>query len=135
MTILQVRTALETQLATVSSVPAIRYENVVYRPTPGTPWLSCTVMTARVRTAGVGVGIPDRADGVMILDLFYPPNAGSQAAETMMGNIRTAFPKGTILTASGQSVHIAYCEPAPQPGEDPDWYMRTVYIGWYAFGV
>ncbi len=135
MTIAQCRTALETQLATVTSVPAIAYENVVYQPTPGTPWLRCWVATSRIRTAGIGVGIPDRADGILIIDLFYPPNAGPQAADAMIDAIRVKFAKGTELTASGQVVHISFCEPNPIYGDDADWYMRSVHVGWYAFGV
>lgn len=131
MSLIQVRTALQTQLATISPALATAYENEPYTPVAGTPYQQVTILRAQPDNLEIGPIYTDR--GILQVNLFYPLNAGAGAAEARAELIRTAFAYGSSFVSGGVTVTIiATPEVAPARAED-DRFLVPVRIRFSAF--
>lgn len=106
-----VRSTLETRLATVSGIPATSrwaLENRVYEPEPGTVWLGARLspgaerlMTLPARNGWL------RRPGVWRLTLHFPIGSGIGESDTLSAAILAAFPAGlTIAMPGGTDLRI-----------------------------
>lgn len=132
MSITLAQRALEKALEGVSGIPVLAWENTGYEPVIGTPWARPLFKPFYHRSAGIGVGAPQKIEGLYLIDLFYPTGNGPAAAGAMAQTLINTFSPGTTLTESGTNVHVEYTErKAGEP--DGQWFMIPVTMKWYAY--
>lgn len=139
MTLVAVRSALQTALAAMTPALATAWENEDYRnadgsngsPTEGVPYQEVFLLAARparLETAGK----LRREQGYLQINLKYPLGVGSGAAEARANLIRDTFKDATSFTAAGVTTHIdGEAEIAPARNE-PDRYVTPVKVYFYA---
>lgn len=141
--LVNVHTALKTQLATVSGIPDLQYwatENEDFeKPKVGeliagaAPiWLRETFAPQPNKQASLGMsGYLVRQPGSWMLQVFVPKGTGKQFVEALAGRICAAFAPGSVCSANGQLVIIRTSN-APQGSNSDDWYLQPVTITWRA---
>lgn len=130
MSIVAVRTALETALAAMSPALATAWENTPYTPAEGTPHQRVFLIAAEPDNPEVGRLTTER--GFLQVSLAYPLNAGPGAANARAELIRSTFYRGRTFTASGVSTIVEKTpEIAPARIED-DRYVVPVKIRFFA---
>ena len=132
MSIVSIRTALETKLATVTFTGgSTAYENAPFTPVAGTPYQACYCLFAKPDNPTMGDGF-HRVLGIFQVNLFYPLSTGTGAPAAQAELIKTAFKRGTSLTSGSVTVHIDLT-PEIGPGRvDDDRFMIPVKIPFYA---
>ncbi len=116
MSVVAIRSALETALSAISPSLATTFENKAYTPVTGTPFQKAAVLFARPNNDEVSRA--HLAQGFMQVTLCYPTNAGPGAASARAELIRTTFYRGRSLTpVSGVTTNISDT-PEIMPGFD-----------------
>ena len=127
MSVVLIKTALETALATVTPALATSYANDGFTPpVPTTAWQRVDVLFARPSNREMG----DRHFelGFMQVRLMYRIGAGTAAMATRQELIRTTFKKGATFASGGITVLITET-PEITPGEvDGSFYSSLVKI-------
>lgn len=132
MSLANIRSALETQLNTITPALATAWENVPFLPVAGTPYQSAYVLMATPVNAELGYGAPFTEQGIFQINLFYPLDQGAAAAMAQAELIRSAFPFAKSLVANGTIVTIiATPEVSPARAED-DRYLVPVKVRFQA---
>lgn len=127
-----IRAALEKHLNALDDVPAIAWENVHFDPTIGTPHIKCNLTVSDTKAAAIGPNSKTRYDGIFYIDIFQPENQGPQAGDALSSAITSWFKHGTILTESGDLIHILKTQRfQSQPANS--WYLIPMMVTWYAF--
>ena len=127
-----IRAALETQLANVTDVPSIAYENVPFSPTTGQSYLEVRYVPVTRRPAVRGLNPQQRYDGIFAINCYAPEGNGPAAADTLAKNVMEAFEATTKLTHNSKTVYIDYAERQLAFVDSP-WYVVPVTIAWYAY--
>jgi hypothetical protein len=130
-----IRIALETQLLTVTGLPASAqraWENVRFEPTTGTTWVQATVLPAESRPAVMGGDPQQLYTGLFQVDIFTPEGEGPAEAETLADNVRLAFAVDDVFTSGSVNVRFRYSERIPAP-HSPPWYRARVNVAWYTY--
>ena len=131
MSITHVRAALETKLNAMAPALQTAWENVGYTPVTGTAYQACYLMPAEPENPTLGDGYY-REHGILQISLFYPLQAGPQAAEARAQLIRTTFARGTSMTSGGVTVRIEATPYIGQGRQDGDRWHVPVKIRWFA---
>lgn len=101
------------------------YENFTFTPPANAAWGKVTLLiggTAAFSLGPPGAGGSDRCDGIFQIDINYPLNSGTEAADLKFVAIRDAFFVGRKISYGGQTV---VCRAAsPSPGRIADGYWR-----------
>lgn len=128
-----IRTALETEIASITGIPASRaWENVVFRPVTGTPFVRMTLAPSASRPAVRGPSPQIRHDGLFLVDVVYPINEATASADTLADNIRAAYTVDDTFTSGSTTVRINYAERGPG-FIDGNWYRVPVTISWFSY--
>lgn len=130
-----IRAALEERLAVVSGFPSAAnraYENVRFVPTDGTTWARIATNFSRTRPAVRGPSPSERWDGLFLVDVFAPENAGPGAAFDLAYAIKAAYTVDDVLTKNGVNVRIDYAELGQGISTSP-WYLVPVTVAWYTY--
>lgn len=132
-----IRAALETELAAVSGIPAISYENVSYDRTNGTSYVETYFVPQSRRPAVRGLNPQQRYDGVFTVVCYAPEGKGPGAADEIADKVLEAFEATTDVsyTPEGGSeikVSIDYAE-REGGGLDTPFYYVPVNIGFYIY--
>lgn len=131
MSIVLVRSALQTALNGMSPALATAWENVDYVPVTGTPYQAAYVLAAEPDNPTMGDAFY-REQGIFQISLFYPIQVGTAAAEARAELIRTTFKRGTSFTSGTVTVQIEKT-PEISPGRvDGDRWHIPVKIRWFA---
>lgn len=103
------------------------YPNTAFtKPGPSVAWASVFVIPAT--TAALSIRDSDEMAGVFQIDLNYPINSGSGAAQTKADAIRAHFKRGTVLSGvEVGTVSVANLGPAD------GWYRVAVSIAYRSF--
>jgi hypothetical protein len=128
----KIRAALEGQLANITDVPSIAYENVSFSPTTGQSYLEVRYVPVTRRPAVRGLNPQQRYDGIFAINCYAPEGNGPAAADTLADNVIEAFEATTKLTSGGLTVFIDYAE-RQQGLTDSPWFLVPVSVGWYAY--
>jgi len=131
MSIVSVRAAIETKLATITPAISTAYENVPFTPVAGIPYQSVFIMPAMPENPTFGNDYY-RDIGIAQISLFYPIQAGTAAAAARAQLIRTTFKRGTSMTSGGVTVRI---DKTPEIGAgrvDGDRWHIPVRVRWFA---
>lgn len=125
-----VRSALETRLATVAGLPAIAYEGVRYTPVPGTPFVEPTIVPISERPVTMGDGHLVLHEGIFMVVLVYPNGKGSGAIEAMANAVKSKFKASDTENVNSVIVRFRYAERLPSVHQS-DWIRVPVAIGFY----
>lgn len=131
MSIISIRAAIESKLATISPAISTAYENVPFTPVAGTPYQSVFIMPAAPSNPTLGDGYY-RAIGIAQISLFYPIQAGTLTAATRAELIRSTFKRGTSMTSGGITTIIERTPEIGQGRVDGDRWALSVKIRWFA---
>lgn len=130
MSIVLIRSALETALAAITPAIALAYENHPYEPVNGTPYGRVYLLAAEPDNPEMGTFTQER--GFLQVSLAYPLDTGPGAAAAQAEVIRDAFYRGRALTASGVTTTIERTpEISPARIED-DRYVVPVRVRFFA---
>lgn len=131
MSLIAVRIALETKLATITPELSTAYENVPFTPVTGTAYQAAYLLPATPANPTMGDGYY-REQGIFQVTLMYPLQSGPKTAADRAELIRAAFKRGTTLTSSTVSVIIERTPEIGQGRVDGDRWALPVKIRWYA---
>jgi len=131
MSIISIRAAIESKLATISPAISTAYENVPFTPVTGTAYQAAYLMPATPANPTMGDGYY-REQGIFQVTLMYPLQAGPKTAADRAELIRAAFKRGTTLTSGTVSVIIERTPEIGQGRVDGDRWALPVKIRWYA---
>lgn len=99
--LLDINSALENRLSTLSSVPPIAWPNVSYEPDPTTLYLRPNNLPIDPVRIGMGDADPVVRGGIFQVDVFAPRNGGQGDALVQADAIRDHFATGLeLLTAT-----------------------------------
>ncbi len=105
MALVSIRTALETQLNSLTPSIATAWESVPFTPVTGTPYQQINLFIADTLNPTLGDSMY-RVKGFMQVTLCYPPNAGTKAASTRADLLVSHFKRAISLTSGGVTVLI-----------------------------
>lgn len=134
----QVQAALEERLLECDSRPIhpttgrplIAFENSRFEPIDDQPWWRATFAPTTVDRGSYGQNGYSRADGEMVVDLFYPAGEGSGEARKAADDLIEYFKSGTRMT-SDDGVTVSVWRAYRMPGlSEPRWYHIPVHIWW-----
>jgi len=127
-----IRAALESNLANITDVPSIAYENVAFNPTTGDNYLEVRMIPTLRRPTVRGLNPQQRYDGVFQINCYVPEGSGPAAADTLAKNVIEAYEATTKLTHNDVTVSIDYVERS-QGFMDSPFYFVAVTVAWYAY--
>lgn len=70
---------IDAELASITNVPVISYENITYKPSLRTSYIRTTLLPAEPTQTTIGYDRTLRWNGLYQLDLFVPANTGAQS--------------------------------------------------------
>lgn len=130
-----ISSALSTRLAAFTPAMAIAWENTVFRPVVGTPWLKPSLLIGSQRLVSYGKYGLTRHSGIFQIDVVYPA-----ASETVQGagnlnrrvdELAAWFKPPLSLFSGALTVTIEFAQ-SSRAIEQPDWYSVPLSIGWFA---
>ena len=127
-----IRAALETNLASVTDVPSIGWENVQFSPTTGSSYLKPRLLPTRREPAVRGTNPQMFYQGIYRVECYVPEDQGPAAGDELADKIIDAFEAATDVSYSGTIVSIRYAEREMAEIDGP-FYMIPVNIGWYCY--
>lgn len=126
-----VRKALEKQLLTLIDDLPFDFENGNFNPPDQAPWVRAILAVTMDGPAAITSG-PKKIEGLLMVDLFYPKNAGPRDGETMCDVIVAGFDPSLTLTEDGKKIFIDRTQ-SHQALDEPQWWQIPVTIKWYAY--
>lgn len=123
---------LDAQLALVSGIPAITTENERIKTSTTTSFARSRFEPTEAVQECIGVRGTDRLNGIFVVDLFYPKDAGVADPNADADAITVAFEAGTIFIDGTDQVEIFN---SWSNGSLPDlekFYRKQVIISWRA---
>ncbi len=130
MSLTAIRAALETALDGLSPALATAWENVAFTPAEGTPYQRVTLVMATPDDREIGGRHVEM--GFLQIDLCYPQGDGGGAVAARASLIKTAFRKGTSLTAAGVMVLVTNTPQALAARVEAERYVLPVRISFRA---
>lgn len=101
--LLNIQSALDTKLNTLSPAVSTAWPNTKFNPTENTNWIRPTLLPARAVPVSLPGAIYHR--GIYQIDIFVPLEKGVGALLTIADNIYTLF-KGAELTKGSNKINI-----------------------------
>lgn len=129
MTYGTIQSLLDDQLQTVSNLPTLQLENTANVGVAGQPFARATLLPRQATQLTVGINGSDSLGGLYQIDLFYPLNAGSAAANTMADAVCAVFGRGTILIEDDVRVVIRTASRLTA-GRVEQFYSVPVVVEW-----
>jgi hypothetical protein len=105
-----IRATFEVNLAAVTDVPEIAWENVTFTPTTDTPYLKSRMIPTVREPAVRGINPQIYYQGYFLVDCCVPEGLGPSAADTLADKIIDAFEATTDISHSGTIISIRYAE-------------------------
>lgn len=131
MSFIGVENALLTAVSSTLSGWAIEYPNSRFTAPTGTKYARVFVVQGGSEAMTLGTGGTDEDVGFLQIDMFYPLDIDRSTSSTDYDTVRASFKRGTVFTASGQSVRCTSCTRTEGQRED-DRYRITVTCYWQA---
>lgn len=140
MSYAEIRTALETRLATVTGLPDTdrwALENTAEDFDAGEAWLAVRHgFGPETRLTMLAANARMQKDGTTRLLLYSPLSVGAEDVDTVVQATVDAFPPGLTLTSGSTTVHVDSSRRFGG-GRDLDaaWYVVPVDIRWHVFAT
>ena len=153
-----IRAALETNLASVSGLPSVGWENVQFSPTTGQPYVKPRLIPTRREPAVRGPNPQMFYQGIYRIECYVPEDTGPSVGDELADKLIDAFEATTsiyynnvtdllltedeafITLESGSRVllddvtHVSIRYAEREMAEiDGPFYMIPVNIGWYIY--
>lgn len=130
-----ISSALSARLSAFTPIMPIAWENTIFKPVVGTPWLKPSLLIGSQRPVTLGTKRITRHSGIYQIDVVFP--AASEAAQGA-GNLNRRvdellawFPPGLVLAPTTVRLTVEYAE-SNRASEQPDWFSASLSIGWFA---
>jgi hypothetical protein len=120
-------------LTTIAS-DDVQWENREYTPSKGTQWMRVSTIHTDSFVATLGGGGEDQHEGILLLELFYPPDDGFGAATTDADIIRAAAKAGVQGISGATALYIKNTRRSGGRVDD-GWYRIDLEVEWYARSV
>lgn len=130
MSVIAVKTALETAVNAITPSIETAWENADFQPTVGTPYQQVHVLFGSPEN--IEFGPLFRQVGILQITLFYPLQVGTLAAQTRAELIRSTFKRGNSYSDSGITVTINKTPNIKAGNRDMDRWMIPVDIEFFA---
>jgi hypothetical protein len=127
-----IRATFEVNLAAVTDVPEIAWENVTFTPTTDTPYLKSRMIPTVREPAVRGINPQIYYQGYFLVDCCVPEGLGPSAADTLADKIIDAFEATTDISHSGTIISIRYAERDLGYQQEAH-FCVPVRIGWYIY--
>jgi len=130
-----IRTILDTQTKTVTSLPLMSAENVRTNIAGiKDSFVRTTLLPAEPTPLSVSSGGANQYTGLFQIDLFYKTDYGTSDSNSLSSLLQAAFPRGTILTdTNGVRVQIEMCWQQTAYTVQKTWYVVPVIVRWAAY--
>lgn len=128
----EIRSALETQLAGISGIPSIAWENVTFTRTTGQSYVKPRLFPTVREPAHRGLNPQQYYQGLFRVDCYVPEGAGPKAGDELANLIIDNFEATTDLSSGSTNVCIRYAE-REQGTPDGAFFMIPVNIGFYTY--
>lgn len=127
-----IRSAFEVNLAAVSGIPSIAWENVSFSPTTGQSYVHVRMVPTVREPAVRGLNPQMYYQGYFLVNCCTPEGGGPSAGDDLADLIIDAFEATTDITHSGTTLHIRYAE-RDLGVQEGSHYHIPVRIGWYIY--
>jgi hypothetical protein len=125
MSQISIRSALETQLATLTPKVSTQFENVAFTPVTGIPYQSAYLMMNTPDDPVIFSPGMYRERGIFQVTLRYPLGNGTIAVMTQAEKIRAVFKRGTVLMKDNRRI---VCDKTPDIRVLPNEVDRFVVV-------
>jgi hypothetical protein len=122
MSIVAIRSTLESALDGMTPPLATAWQNVPFTPVVGTPYQRASLLLAEPDNREFGSGFQEQ--GFLQVDLCYPQSVGANAAEARAELLRTTFKRGTSLA----NILISHTPEVKPAYNDQDRFIIPVRI-------
>ena len=125
-----IQLALDSRLRQISLPWQIAWENIAFKPTPGTPWIRPTVLNAdsdRLNLDGI-----QNNQGIYQIDAFYPASKGVGSLLDAIDSIYELFSNDQVLYFDNREIKISTVSKKPSTIDDI-WFKGSVEIGFYSY--
>lgn len=126
-----VQTILDAQLDTVTGIPTITKENEKISTISGS-FGRAIMQPATTIAESIGVTGFDRLNGIYVVDLFYPKDAGVADPNADVDAITIAFEAGSIFISGANQVEIFNSYPGTTAPDLEKFYRAQVIVEWRA---
>lgn len=130
MSVISIRSALETAINAMSPSIQTNWENVDFVPTVGTAYQKVNLLFAEPENVEFGANY--RQIGILQITLFYPLKTGTNTAATRAELIRTTFKRGNSYTSGSVTVTIQRTPEIGTGSVDGDRWMIPVRVRFFA---
>lgn len=122
-----IRQALETEFNTEWSTTDKVFDNTIYEPTKGTPWVRLTIMDGDSENISLSSAstVRKRYDGTIYTSIFVPSGTGTGTARTHADSIAAIWDNTTI---SGVKTLLSEIDRGPMESE---WFSLIVKTPFY----
>ena len=131
-----VQTILEARFDTLTTLPAVQTENTRRKTSTSTSFSRTMVVPGETEIMTIGPTGQSRLNGLFIIDLFYPKDAGTTDALTDIDILIRSFETGLFLQdGSLRTVEIYNSYPSGALPTIDNFYHRQVFVEWWAYRV
>ena len=132
-----IRAALEAKTITASGMlpeEQRQFEDIVYVPTPGKPFVRSSFMPSSGRPFSLTGGTKTHM-GLFELAAIFPTAQGIDAAEVLADAMKDVFaPSTRIVAGTSDIVLIDYAERGPAM-QDGAWIAVPITVGWRCYST
>jgi hypothetical protein len=128
---INIRNALVDALASITPVIDIVHQNEAYSPQPDDPYCEVYLLPANPANPTMGNGFY-REQGILQINLQYPPRVGTLDCETRAGLIRSLFKRGASFSDGGVTVLIDKTPEMADGSEESGRWKQIIKVRWYA---
>jgi hypothetical protein len=127
-----IRIALDTQMASITGIPTVVFDNTSYTQSTDTPFVKASLVPVSRRPIVVGYNPHQEYKGLYSILICVPQNQGTGSIYTYADLIASAFNATTDLSYGGEYVLVDYSE-VGTPHYDSPFYCLPVTVGWHSF--
>jgi len=128
----EAQTILDTATNAIVGIPAVTTENERIKTGLFTAFTRTTLSPADTIAESIGVCGQDRLNGVYVIDMFYPKDAGVVDPNADIDLVTVAFESGTILIDGSDQVEIFNSFPNGATPDLEKFYRKQVIVMWRA---
>ena len=122
MSYAQERTDIESRLSTNWSTTPIKWDGVAFTPTPGTPWIRCSILPGDVEALEFGRDTTKEHMGIIDIGIFVQKETGTVLARTYADTLSALLDMGAFGTIDCDEASVQNL------GVDGDWYQLNITI-------
>lgn len=127
-----IRRVFESELAGISSLPPIAWENIAFDPETSEGYLEPQLFPSRREPATRGTSFKTFYQGYYLVRVYSPSGVGPSQADNYASTIIEHFEATSDISQAGTTVSIRYAE-RDSGVKDGAFYYVPVRIGYYIY--